>query len=82
MQNSEHKFQLHDNDLIPREFTRHIRWELLDLCDTTASPVSIRQGVFAKSVKFTSKDRGKITTLRSKFLEVDDYMQWRGTTYR
>jgi len=82
VQNSEHKYQLHENDLVPREFTNHIRWELQDLCDTTASPVSIRQGMFAKSVKFTSKEHGKLTTLRKKFLEVDVTMQWRGNLYR
>lgn len=82
VQNSEHRYQLHENDLVPREFTNHIRWELQDLCDTTASPVSIRQGMFAKSVTFTSKEHGKLTTLRKKFLEVDVTMQWRGKSYR
>ena len=82
MQNSEHKYSLHENDLVPREITNHIRWELVDLCDTTASPISIRQGMFANSVKFTSKDKGKLTTLRKKFLEVDVTMQWRGNSYR
>ncbi|DBA75629.1 TPA: hypothetical protein ACH3X2_14286 [Trebouxia sp. C0005] len=81
-QNSEHRYQLHENDLVPREFTNHIRWELQDLCDTAASPVSIRQGMFAKSVTFTSKEHGKLTTLRKKFLEVDVTMQWRGKSYR
>ena len=38
--------------------------------------------MFAKSVKFTSKEHGKLTTLRKKFLEVDVTMQWRGNLYR
>lgn len=78
--NSQHKFQVQEKNLVPRELG--INWILTDCADANSTPITIKQGVLAKNVSLASQAKGNLTTVRSKFLEVDKHMQWKGKSYR